>query len=109
MSMLSGCDANAVRLESLADGGMTQYIIWSCRLLDEPRLNLLELLDIVDGLWNIPNLSQASASTDGYRNLSYLVGVDHENRTSWSGILAYETGWVWSNVPGWEILWVVDD
>jgi hypothetical protein len=30
-------DADTIRLESLSDGGMTEDIVWSSRLLDEPR------------------------------------------------------------------------
>jgi len=37
MRVLTGRDADSIRLESLSDGGMTEDIVWSGRFLDEPR------------------------------------------------------------------------
>ena len=34
--MLTGRDADSIRLESLSDGGMTDDIVWSSGLLDKP-------------------------------------------------------------------------
>jgi hypothetical protein len=54
--VLTGGDANAVWLESLADGGVADGIIRRCGLLNEPRLERLELLHVLDSLWDIPDL-----------------------------------------------------
>jgi hypothetical protein len=37
MRVFTSRDADAVRLESLSDGGMAEDVVWSSRLLDEPR------------------------------------------------------------------------
>ena len=37
VGMFTSRDAYTIRLESLSDGGMAEDIVWSSRLLDEPR------------------------------------------------------------------------
>lgn len=112
MSVLSRCNTDAVGLESLADGsvalkrqmvnightkntkvclGTHQDVIGSCRLLDEPWLHFFELLDVFDGLWDIPNLSDSFSEYNGsaaVHQSAYLVGIDHEYSTSGTGVLS---------------------
>lgn len=62
LAHLTSSDTNAVRLECLTNGLVAEDIVRAGRLLDEPRLELGELLHVLDGLWDGPD----------------LVGINHE-------------------------------
>jgi hypothetical protein len=62
LAHLTSSDTNAVRLECLADSLVAEDIVGAGRLLDEPGLELGELLHVLDGLGDGPD----------------LVGIDHE-------------------------------
>ena len=62
LAHLAGSNTNSVRLERLADSLVTENVVRAGRLLDEPRLELGELLHVLDGLRDGPD----------------LVGIDHE-------------------------------
>ena len=63
LAHLTSSDTNAIRLKGIANGLVAEDIIGGCRLLDEPRLEVGELLHVLNGLRNRPN----------------LVGICHEN------------------------------
>jgi len=46
--VLTGRDADPIRLESLSDGGVTENIIWSSRFLDEPGVKVRETMQSFD-------------------------------------------------------------
>lgn len=74
VGVLSRGDSDAVGLEGLADLGMAGDVVRGGGLLNEPRVERLELLHVVDSLSDVPD----------------LVGVDHENAASGSGVLALD-------------------
>lgn len=56
MGVLSGSHSDAVWLEGLSDSGVTNGIIGSSWLLDEPWLEGFKLLHVLDSLRDIPDL-----------------------------------------------------
>lgn len=54
--VLAGGNTDSVWFEALANCSVSQSIIRSCGLFNEPRLDGLEVLDVFDGLLDIPNL-----------------------------------------------------
>lgn len=90
MCVFAGRDADTVRLQTATNGSVAKDVVGGGGLFDEPGkrrlvgertidgkeadepwLDLLETLDVVDGLLNVPD----------------LVSVDHEHCTSRSSVL----------------------
>lgn len=71
MRMLASRDADTVRLQCLANSSMAKDIIRCRRLLDEPRLDLLQSLDVLDRLRDVP----------------HLVRIDHQHTPSGPSVL----------------------
>jgi hypothetical protein len=64
VSVLPGSDSDTKGLESLADGSVTNDIVRGSRLLDEPRLEGLEDLHVLDRLRDVPYLCTISAESE---------------------------------------------
>jgi hypothetical protein len=74
VGVLSGGDTDAVRFQRFADSSVAKDVIRSGWLLDEPRLDLLKALHVVNSLLDVPD----------------LVGVDHQHRPSGASVLALQ-------------------
>jgi hypothetical protein len=72
---------------------MSNNIIRSSRFLDKPRLDRFQDLHVLDSLWYIPN----------------LVGIDHEDTSGRSGVLAGDGSWVDRCSVFGHVCWVIDD
>jgi hypothetical protein len=62
LAHLASSDADTVGLECLTDGLVAEDVVRAGGLFDEPRLELGELLHVLDSLWDGPD----------------LVGINHE-------------------------------
>jgi hypothetical protein len=93
MCVFTGRDTDTIWLKRLSDSSMSNNIIGSSRLLDEPRLDRFEDLHVFDSLWDIPD----------------LVSVDHEDTTGRTGVFALDRSWVDGFTVFGHVCWVVDD
>jgi len=92
MCMFACRDANTIWLESLSDGGMTEDIVWSSGLFNEPGGRRSEWprgksRSPVPGL----NFSQAFGVLDRLIHLPNLVRVNHQYRTRRSSIFSLQS------------------
>lgn len=62
MSVFTGSDTDAVGFEGFSDSGVTDNVIGGSRLLDEPGLDGLENLHVLDSLRDVPDLCTVISS-----------------------------------------------
>jgi len=72
--VLSGSHADAIWLQGFANGSVAENVIGGGWLFDEPRLQFFQALDVVNGLWDIPNLGELQENEPHmrYRNNAVL-------------------------------------
>lgn len=56
LAHFSGGDADSVRAECVTNGFVAENVVWRSGLLDEPWLELFEVLHVFDGFWDGPDL-----------------------------------------------------
>jgi hypothetical protein len=56
VTVFTGGNLDAFRCQSLSDGSVSNIVIWCGRFLDEPWLQRLELLHVLDRLRHVPDL-----------------------------------------------------
>lgn len=114
VSVFTGSDTDAIWLERFTDVGVSDDIIWGSRFLNEPRLDGLENLHVLDSLRDVPNLcsglalctvSRACSEGKGRRT----VGIDHEDTACGSGVLACDRSWINGFTVLRDVVGVVDD
>lgn len=112
VGMLAGGNADAMRLQCLANCSVAEDVVWCGWFLDEPtvdmntfsckeqqaylpRLDGLEFLHVLDCLRDVP----------------YLVSIYHEHGARWTRVLPLErrTIRITAFGAGREVPWVVDD
>ena len=108
VGVLSGSDTDAVRLEGLSDGGVSDRVVRSGGLLDEPGLEGLKLLHVLDSLRDVPDLCMGSARAIELVDMTLTVGVNHQDAASGTGVLALDRGRV-NGSSGRQVLGVVND
>jgi len=93
MSMFTSGNTNTIRLQCLSNRSMANNIIRSSRFLNEPRLDRFQDLHVLNSLWYIPN----------------LVGINHEDTSGRTSVLAGDRSWVDGCSVFGHVCWVIDD
>ena len=79
LAHLTGSDTDVVGLEGFANGLVTEDVVGAGGLFDEPGLELGELLHVLDGLWDGPDLGEGRlvyiADMRGSRRLTWLAST----------------------------------
>lgn len=108
MGVLSGSDSDTVWLEGLSDSGVTNGIIRSSWLLDEPWLEGFKLLHVLDSLRDIPDLYRVGLVLVVVTEVVLTVGIHHQDTSSGTGVLVGNRGGVDLSASR-HVLWVVDN
>lgn len=108
MGVFTGSDTDTVRLECLSDSRVTDNIIRSSGLLDEPRLDGLEDLHVLDSLGDVPDLYSGLAKSSK-QEARRTVGIHHQDTSGRPGVLALDRRWADGFSVLGDVFWVVDD
>lgn len=79
-----------------------------------PWLQLSQILNIVDSLWDIPNLRKVqfrfvNTIAETIKQKTYLISIYHEDSSGRTSILSSERLGVPWDMTSWEILRIIDD
>lgn len=108
VSMFTSRDTDPIRLESLSDGSMPEDIVWSSRLLDEPRRRRSGRPSHNWGSSHTPrlNFGQAFGILDRLVHVPHLVRVNHQHCTCRSSVLSLQS---WAIRVVGEVLRIIND